>query len=475
MKKLLLTSIFTLLSFTTTFAQGGIACWREISAGANFTLAIKTDGTLWGWGQNGNLLGLGFFTVSQNLPIQIGTANDWMTVSAGGNHVLAVKTNGTLWAWGSGLFGQLGNGAFNNATFTVTQLGTATDWFKVSAGSQFSLALKTNGTLWSWGLNSTGQLGDGTTVNTNIPNQVGISTNWSKIEAGDQHSLAIDNTGLLYSWGNNTFGQLGDGTNATVLSPALITSFPNCSEISAGFDHSMILNTNGFLFTAGNNTSGQLCNGTSTASNVFTPGTFGGVQRIYVAISAGTAFSLAIRIDATLHSSGGNIFGQLAQGNNTPLNFLTQVGTNNNWFVISAGNTHFAALDNTTSLFSAGRDFEGQIAQGTNIFSYQTLQTVSCPTTPLSNNDLSLNPSTTVKVYPNPTNGIVNINYNIENATNIMLSVTNIQGQLISKTKLEKGSGLQTESIDLSSLSKGLYFISINSGNENYTSKVIKQ
>ena len=105
MKKLLLTSIFMFLFFTATFGQVGTICWRKVSAGQNFTLAIKGDGTLWGWGANSNQLGLGY-SGNQNLPIQIGTANDWIDVSAGANHSLAVKTNGTLWSWGSGITGQ---------------------------------------------------------------------------------------------------------------------------------------------------------------------------------------------------------------------------------------------------------------------------------------------------------------------------------------------------------------------------------
>ena len=473
MKKLLITSIFTLLSFTTIFGQAGTVCWRKVSAGANFTLAIKGDGTLWGWGANSNQLGLGY-SGNQNLPIQIGTANDWIDVSAGANHSLAVKTNGTLWSWGSGITGQLGTGAFNTATWTVTQVGTATNWLKVSAGTQFSLALKNNGTLWSWGLNNTGQLGDGTTSNTNVPNQVGVSTNWQQIEAGDQHSLAIDNGGVLYSWGNNTFGQLGNGNNTTSLNPIVISTL-FWTAISAGFDHSMALGLNGALYTWGNNSNGQLCDA-GVNPNINVPTLIlnsTGVVTGYIAISAGTAFSLAIRNDNTLHSSGGNVYGQLAQGNNAPLNVLTQVGTNNNWSAISAGNTHFAALNNSSSLFNAGRDLEGQIAQGTNIFSYQTVQSVGCPTS-LATNHVTLN-SLDVKVYPNPTKGIVNINYTLEDSTDIMLSLTNIQGQVISKTKISKTSGLQTDSIDLSSLSNGMYFISIKSSNGNYSAKVIKE
>ncbi|WP_293889705.1 hypothetical protein [Flavobacterium sp.] len=270
MKKLLLLFILHFTFFQSVYGQGGSVCWREVSAGQNFTLAIKSDGTLWGWGQNSNLLGLGLGNLAnQNLPTQIGNANDWLTVSAGTIHSLAVKTNGTLWSWGNGQFGQLGNGVFNSATPNVTQVGTATDWLKVSAGNRFSLAIKNTGTLWSWGWNFTGQLGDNTVVDSNLPAQVGTANNWFLIDAGDQHSLAIKTTGTLWAWGNNTFGQLGDGTNTTSLIPIQIGIATNWSLISGGTDHSMAINSGNILYTWGNNTNGQLGDGTNTASNVF--------------------------------------------------------------------------------------------------------------------------------------------------------------------------------------------------------------
>ncbi len=471
MKKLVQLSVFILLFTTVSFGQvGSVPCWREISAGQNFTLAIKGDGTLWGWGLNGNQLGLGF-SGNQNLPIQIGVANDWATVSAGDNHSLAVKTNGTLWAWGSGLFGQLGNGSFNNATWTVTQVGTATDWFKVSSGTQFSLAIKTNGTLWSWGLNNLGQLGNGTIINTNLPNQVGTATNWSKIDAGNQHSLAIDSSGVLYGWGDNTFGQLGNGTNISSLSPIILSTLNNWMEISAGYDHSMILNTNGFLFTAGNNANGQLCYGNNTSSNTFLPGTFGGVQYFYIKISAGNGHSMAVKNDNTLWTSGLNNYGQLGLGIVSNTNILTQVGTSNTWFLISAGYIHSQALEFTSNLWSAGRGLEGQLAVGSYTNS-NTIVLVNCPTT-LSKSNFSAN-NLELSLAPNPTSGMVNINYNLQNFEKINFRITNIQGQLIYEMKVEASIGFQTQNLDLSFQTNGLYFLTMSSDSGSVVLKILK-
>ncbi len=473
MKSKLQLLVIILVFTSNAFSQVGTACWREISAGQNFTLAIKSDGTMWGWGANGNLLGLNGNTANQSAPIQIGTANDWMTVSAGGNHSLAIKTNGTLWAWGSGIFGQLGNGAFNNATWTVTQLGTANDWLKVSAGSAYSLAIKNTGTLWAWGVNSTGQLGIGSLVNQNIPTQVGTSAAWSEIEAGNEHALAIDNLGFVYAWGNNTFGQLGNGTFTTSLSPILITSSGGWTEVSAGFDHSLFLNGAQFLFSCGNNTNGQLCNGSNTASNILIPATANGSQFRYIAISAGQTHTMAIRDDFTLWTAGLNTQGQLGLGNFANTNALNQVGTGTNWFNISAGFIHSHAMETTTDLWSAGRGLEGQLGVGS-FTNSNVIVMVSCPTTPLGVHE---NDSEKLKatLYPNPTNTIVNIDFTLENASDVRLRLTTIQGQVIKELKKNNLNGFQTTTIDLSNESSGMYFVTITTETGNFTAKVMKQ
>ena len=476
MKKLLLLSVIIVLFSTNVFSQVGTTCWREFSAGTNFSLAIKSDGTLWGWGANGNLLGLNGITPDQNLPIQIGTANDWATVSAGTVHSLAVKTNGTLWAWGNGQFGQLGNNTFNSATWTVTQVGTATDWLSVSAGNRFSIATKTTGTLWAWGLNNNGQLGINNVIDQALPVQVGTASNWVQIDAGNQHSLAVDSAGFMWAWGNNTFGQFGDGTNTSSLIPIQVGTSNNWSLVSAGFDHSMALDLGGILFTFGNNTNGQLCDGTNSPSNVPIPISFSssGIVTLYIAISAGDAFSLAIKNDNTLWSGGFNSTGQLGLGNNTAVNVLTQVGTNNNYSSISAGDAHSLVMDNTTSLFSTGRNLEGALGIGNFIFSYNTLQSVSCPSSPLANETHTLDKAE-INLYPNPTNDIVNIDFTLENSSTVSIRLTNLQGQVIHQIKMDGISGLQTATLDISDQSSGMYFITVTSDDGSFTEKIMKR
>ncbi|RXR21807.1 RCC1 domain-containing protein [Flavobacterium stagni] len=449
-------------------AQTGTGCWRMVSSGNNFTLAIKNDGTLWGWGLNGNRLGLGYFSATENLPIQVGNANDWLVVSSGENHALALKTNGTLWSWGNGQFGQLGNGVFNSATFTVTQVGTANDWVAIAAGTGFSLALKNNGTLWSWGLNSTGQLGQNNTTNLNLPTQVGIATDWLKIEAGDQHALALKTNNSLWSWGNNTTGQLGDGSFNTSLIPIPIASALTFIEISAGFDHSMAIESGLTLYTWGNNTNGQLGDGTNTTSNVPIPISFSldGLPSSCIAISAGQTHSLIIRNNATLWSAGFNNQGQLAQGNLTNLNTFIQVGSGTNWTQISAGFVHSHAMDSSADLWSAGRGIEGEMGIATNVNS-SNLVNVACPTS-LDNSDFQSHQG--YKITPNPAHHFLKLQGDV---TQIQaLKLYTLTGQLILESV-----NLPIQETELNfplpDIAAGSYILHIITPSKTYQKKII--
>ena len=266
MKAKLLLLVTILFFSTNVFSQVGSACWREISAGQNFTLAIKSDGTLWGWGQNSNLLGLGLGNLAnQNLPIQIGTANDWMTVSAGTIHSLAVKTNGTLWSWGQST--PSGGSQLINSNVPL-QIGTDNNWKEVSINYEHVLAVKNNGTLWAWGLNYLGAIGNGSTNYVLNPVQIGTATNWKQAAAGRYNSLALKTNGSLWAWGNNEDGQLGNGTQIDSLIPIQVGSLTNWDFVSASYSQSFAIKSNGNLWAWGNNNFGFLGNGTNTSSNI---------------------------------------------------------------------------------------------------------------------------------------------------------------------------------------------------------------
>jgi len=242
--------------------------WNSISGGGNHALAIKTNGTLWAWGggngvpnRNFGQLGLGD-TIDRYTPAQIGTDSDWAQVTAGYYHSLGIKTNSTLWAWGYNYFGQLGDSTKTDRT-PPRQVGTDSDWILVSAGYVHTIGIKTNATLWGWGYR------DGSFIT--VPTQIGApaqpsggDSDWIDASAGGESyntgfTIARKTNLTIWSWGYNAFGQLGLGDILASTAPFQIT-YPaeSWSAVAAGGSHSLGLTASGELFVWGRNNYGQL-------------------------------------------------------------------------------------------------------------------------------------------------------------------------------------------------------------------------
>lgn len=212
----------------TTFKRVGTENnWTMVKPGGNFSLAQKSNGTLWSSG--GNMRGqLGRptpFNQDQASFGQIGNATDWIMFSAGVEHALAIKSDHTLWAWGDNRWGELGIGSITTPGFNVPtqdtpiQVGNSSDWVEVSCGGYFTLARKSDGSIWGWGFNTVGQLGLGEIGTRIVPVRIGQDFDWISIAAGNSHGTAMKADGTIWTWGSNEYGQLGDGTNTNRLSP----------------------------------------------------------------------------------------------------------------------------------------------------------------------------------------------------------------------------------------------------------------
>lgn len=170
-------------------------CWKTASTGdalsARETVAIKTDGSMWYWVNSVYKMAGDTAFLIQFLPQPENSGMSWKSVwlKGGGEHLLAQKTDGTLWAWGKNTYGELGDGT-TNFSYDPVEVGTDNDWQSVSVGEEFSVAVKSNGTLWAWGLNFYGELGDGTTVAKHVPTQIGAASDWQSVAAGTSHVLA---------------------------------------------------------------------------------------------------------------------------------------------------------------------------------------------------------------------------------------------------------------------------------------------
>jgi hypothetical protein len=190
--------------------------WQDTSAAYYHGQSIAGDGSLWGWGQNSvGQIGDGT-TNSKTRPTATNSGSNWSSVTSGDAHSLALKNDGTLWAWGSNTFGQAGTDTAVTEVHTPQQIGTDSNWSYIAAGYQFSAAIKSDGTLWTWGSNNGGKLGigDNSTAETASLVKVGTDNDWSSVSLGTSHALALKADGSLWSWGFNGMGQLGLGTGS---------------------------------------------------------------------------------------------------------------------------------------------------------------------------------------------------------------------------------------------------------------------
>lgn len=272
---------------------GALTTWAEVAGLFRSTVAIKTDGTLWSWGSNTyGVLGDGT-TIPKSSPVQIGNLTNWSKISGRGNfHCVAIKTDGTLWAWGQNYFGNLGDNTTIKRSSPV-QIGALTTWSQAYCGGNFTVAIKTDGTLWSWGYGAQGQLGlniSYTNSNRSSPIQVGALTNWSKVSAGDQFTIAVKTDGTLWTWGRNIFGQLGTGDVIYRSSPVQVGALTTWSQVAAGDLFAVAIKTDKTLWTWGSNTYGRL--GDNTNVNKSSPIQIG--SNSWAKIACGGSHTIAI-------------------------------------------------------------------------------------------------------------------------------------------------------------------------------------
>jgi alpha-tubulin suppressor-like RCC1 family protein len=329
--------------FSSPKQVGALSEWKSISAGEGHTLAIKPDGTLWAWGNNSyGTLGLGN-TTNYSSPKQVGALTTWSFVDIGNDYSLAIKTDGTLWSWGRNNQGQLGFGLPNDLFSSPKQVGALTTWSSISAGGIHALAVKTDGTLWSWGHNGDGRLGQGNLTYLSSPKQVGALTTWSSISAGSAHSLAIKTDGTLWSWGYNTYGGLGLGDATQRSSPVQVGALTTWSSISAADLHSVAIKTDGTLWSWGLNAQGQL--GQGNATDLSSPKQVGALSTWSNVFTGHTStHTIAVKTDGTLWSWGDNQYGKLGLGNTTNYSSPKQVGSLTNWGSVSTGLSFTVAL-----------------------------------------------------------------------------------------------------------------------------------
>jgi len=249
--------VFTRSSPVQTICGG--TNWEQVSCSWSHAAAVKTDGTLWLWGNNsyGNLGDN--TTTSRSSPVQtVAYGNNWKQVSCGNAHTAAIKTDGTLWLWGYNSHGQLGDNTLIKKSSPVQTIAYGTNWKSVSASASVTAAIKTDGTLWLWGANG-GNLGDNTTAYKSSPIQtIAGGTNWIQISAGLDASYGLKTDGTLWGWGDNSQGQLGDNTTIAKSSPVQTITGSDWVNVFSSYWNMGAIKSDGTLWTCGYNNWGQL-------------------------------------------------------------------------------------------------------------------------------------------------------------------------------------------------------------------------
>lgn len=349
-------------TFLVVFTSSGSAApLPQIAAGQAGSYLIKSDGSLWAWGDYnaGEHAGTPAAEKENTHPLPAAAAGltDLVAVSAGSGHSVVLKKDGTVWTWGYNGEGQLGTRAAADSRFpTPAQVGSLSAIKAVVAGDRHCLAVEEDGTVWAWGNNWHGQLGDGTKNHSSAAREVRGLADVTAIAAGMGHSLALKKDGTVWAWGYNDDGELGDGKKKERLTPFQIPGLSDVKAIAAGSHHSLALKNDGTVWMWG----GDKEIGLSSR-----PRRLPGLARI-VAISSGGWYSLALKDDGTVWA-----WGSIANGeeDDTTMNEVikkpVQIKGLTDVTGVAAGLWHSLALKKDGSVWAWGRNYHGALGDGT--------------------------------------------------------------------------------------------------------------
>jgi len=462
-----------LLLVTLWIIQVYPQCYSKISSGEFHTIAVTNNGSvnIWGYGTGGwGALGQGNED-NLTVPTPLNVNFNGGSVYAGAFNTFIIKTDGTLWAAGNDQYGQLGDGTygFAHVSDTFIQIGTASDWKFISAGLDHTLAIKNDGTLWAWGYNFHGHLGDGTYDDRHRPVQIGTENNWKTVATGLNFSIAIKTDGTLWGWGFSSVGSIGLLTNGEFTSPTRIGTDNDWKSIAVGKQglHTLALKNSGALYVFGSIwSSGIGALGLGENVNFALVPTQIGTNSDWRYISAGFNNSFGIKNNGTLWGWGQNDFGQLGDGTTQDKVLPTQIGSDDDWSTISEGYYHTVGLKNSGGLYTWGDNTYAQLGTG-NYLSIQIPNTISNCILGAQQFQIPK-----ISISPNPATEEIHIDFRNDIMVDKIL-IYDIVGRLVSVTENITAMSI---TIPISNYSRGLYTIVIKSDNQIISSeKLIKK
>ena len=340
-------------------SMGTQAYAAGIGIGWNHSLAITSDATLRTWGSNGyGELGLGDQASRDVGTLVTSPGAGWQRVVAGSRHSCGIRTDGTLWCWGVNVHGQLGVGD-TTPRLVPTQVGTDANWAEVQCGGLHSCGIRTDGSLWCWGANPAGQLGLGVrTGDQPTPQHVGTGTDWRRLAAKARFNCALRTGDSLWCWGDNSDGQVGTGDTMDRMAPTQVLMSYTWSWVRMGPMHTCAITTLGELYCWGANESGQLGNGTTVAS--LAPVRVGAATD-WTRVSGGFSDTCGLRGSGDLYCWGANSGGQLGLGDTANRTAPTAVNAGTAYGEVLLGMSHTCALTNAGSVQCWGQNSWGQV------------------------------------------------------------------------------------------------------------------
>ncbi len=345
---------------------------RRIACGDKHSMALLADGTVrtWGWNLYGQL-GDGSNT-DRTAPVAVAGLSDIQTISAGRFHSTVLLDNATVEAFGRNDSGQLGDGTTSDRNTPVAAINIS-GVADLGGHGWHSLLVKQDGSVCASGYNYSGQIGNGTTLNTtqySCQEAFASMTDNLFVDGGYLHSMGLRvSAGTVYTWGRNKFGQLGDGTTVDKLTPTLVPGLSSVQSIDAGYEYNFAIKTNGELWTWGNNSQGQLGIGNTLQQN--SPVQVTALSNV-VDVSAGVGHSAAVTSDGRVHTWGYNFYGQLGNGTTTDSDVPILVSGITDVVDVAVGLYHTLALKNDGTVWAWGYNFYGQIGNGTTTASITT-------------------------------------------------------------------------------------------------------
>jgi len=435
---------------------------QHIASGCAHTLFVCSDGTVRSWGRNhyGQLGYSASDTTEKNYPYTLQGLSNVTMVAAGWYYSLALKNDSTVWSWGYNHNGELGLGD-TIARGIPEQITSLTGIVAIDASYFHSLALKNDGTVWAWGRNSSGELGTGDILNRSIPVQVLNLTGVVAISCGYGHSAALKSDGTVWVWGDNSYGQLGDSTFSPKLTPIEVTRISGIKSVTCGAWHTVVLKVDSTVWAWGINGYGTLGNNSTIDSSV-------PVQAYFISgiikVEACGAQNFAIKNDGSIWAWGRNSYSQYLPDTNLLWNqdYPIMISALTGLAEIEIGVQHGHALKNDGTLWSWGDNTNGQLGIGWYYYnSFYTGIPMEIPgacSPTISIDEVELNE---VNIYPNPFSVETIISFQQERS-NTVIKVTDVFGKLI---KVINVSGKQIH-LSREEMKAGIYFVEIVNENK---------